>query len=152
MNSFECLECGNPRGLLPAVCPYCGSAQPPYAHSDFATINLERGLPVVEDALQRLDTFIRAGFDAGLKWLVVLHGYGSSGQGGRIRQAVRADLSGNRWADRVREHYAGESVNRATDLNLARSGGRDGLFAYLVSRRLTGNAGATILLLNTRPV
>ena len=150
MNAFECLECGNPRGLLPAECPYCGSAQPPFAHTDYAIINLERGLPVVEDALQRLDTFIRAGFDAGLKWLVVVHGYGSSGQGGRIRQAVRADLAGNRWADRVREHYAGEAIASAADLRLSRSGSREGLYAFLVSRRLVGNAGASILLMHTR--
>jgi len=150
VNAFECLECGNPRGLLPEVCPYCGSAQPPFAHTDFATINLERGLPVVEDALQRLDTFIRAGFDAGLKWLLVLHGYGSSGQGGRIRLAVRADLAANRWAERVREAYPGEAVANPSDLNLARSGSRDGLFPYLVSRRLVGNAGVTILLMHTR--
>ena len=151
MNAFECLECGNPRGLLPAGCPYCGSSEPPFAHADYATINLERGLPVVEDALQRLDTFIRAGFDAGLKWLVVLHGYGSSGQGGRIRHAIRADLAGNRWADRVREYYNGETVTHASDLNLTRSGSRDGLFPFLASRRLVGNAGVTILLMHTRP-
>lgn len=150
MSAFECSHCGNARELLPAVCPYCGSADPPFAHTEYAYLNLERGMPLVEDALARLDDFIRAGFNADLKWLVVIHGYGSSGTGGRIRQALRADLDGNRWADRVKEHFPCEAVSSEADLNLSRSGGRDGLYGFLVARRLIANAGATVLQLHAR--
>ena len=52
-------------------------------------INIERGKPYVEDALYELETQIRKAAQKGEEILVIIHGYGSTGKGGKIGKATR---------------------------------------------------------------
>jgi hypothetical protein len=51
-------------------------------------INLEEGLPTANVALLRLDHALSAARAEGTPLLKLIHGYGSSGVGGRLREEV----------------------------------------------------------------
>ena len=144
--AFECPQCGNPRGLLPEDCPACDSLEPPFAHVDFWKVDLERDAPLVEEALDHLTRAVRAGAAAGLRALIVVHGYGSSGAGCRIGRAVREGLEGNHWADRIDEFIPCEELTQGSPLlsHLARH--RAALAQELRRSHMLGNAGASVLL------
>jgi hypothetical protein len=55
------------------------------------TVNLEEGLPSVEQARTRLVSEITSARSAGTRLLKVIHGYGSSGVGGDLRIALQGD-------------------------------------------------------------
>lgn len=82
-------------------------------------INLERGYPTAELAIREminhLGTYKRQGYRA----LVFIHGYGSTGSGGKIKMAVKSKLKdsslrgivqdfcgGEHWMDRKKEMLA----------------------------------------------
>ncbi len=52
------------------------------------TINLEEGLPTVNVGLLRLDRALASARAEGVPLLKLIHGYGSSGVGGRLREEV----------------------------------------------------------------
>ncbi len=52
------------------------------------TINLEEGRPTVNVGLLRLDRALVAARTEGVPLLKLIHGYGSSGVGGRLREEV----------------------------------------------------------------
>ncbi len=56
------------------------------------TINLEAGLPTVDEARRRLLSEIDAAQRAGDRVLKVIHGWGSSGTGGKLGPAIRKSL------------------------------------------------------------
>jgi hypothetical protein len=56
------------------------------------TVNLEEGLPGVEQARTRLRGEIGTARVQGLKLLKVIHGYGSHGVGGDLRIALQSTL------------------------------------------------------------
>lgn len=91
-----CAVCGNEVDPLLASCPFCREQRKPEyitsAAEPFRVINLERGMPVVRDALKRLALELETASRAGCKALVLIHGYGSSGKGGAIKDAVRRQL------------------------------------------------------------
>jgi hypothetical protein len=55
-------------------------------------VNLEAGMPTVEQARLRLDFELKRARDEGFAAVKVIHGYGSSGVGGALRTAVQAKL------------------------------------------------------------
>jgi hypothetical protein len=142
----ECLECGNPR-LLMGNCTHCGSTDLPQPLTDTIVINLEAGGPSAEEALERLTQHVRAASEAGIRAVIVIHGYGSSGSGGKIKWVVRDALEQNYFSDRVDEYYFGE------DLAVGSSG-----YGAVIKRRASlrnhlsqfkiGNAGMTVLLMH----
>ena len=147
----SCPTCGNEIALPLTVCPYCeqpvGKADAPSnpASPDrlIATANLKEGLPTVEVALKRLDREISKARSAGVRVLRVIHGYGSKGSGGAIKQAVQkrvTELAGRRA---LRAFVAGEDYSKASGK------GRDLLarFPSLASTLRTdrGNPGITFL-------
>jgi hypothetical protein len=142
----ECLECGNPRPLM-GNCKHCGSTDLPQALTDTVVINLESDGPTAEEALERLTHQVRAASEAGIRALIVIHGYGSSGPGGKIKWVVRNALENNYFSDRVDEYYFGE------DLAFASSGynvvikRRSSLKQHLSQFKM-GNAGMTLLLMH----
>ena len=69
----------------------CSGALRPLANL-IRTVNIESGLPVVQEGLARLEAeLLRARHD-GVQIVRVIHGWGSSGMGGKLRLACRAYL------------------------------------------------------------
>ena len=105
----ECPDCGNARALF-SQCPYCGSENYPTLSTDTIEINIKQGSPHVEEALELLTEQLRKCLDLGIKAIILIHGYGSSGEGGRIKWAIQSALENNRYSDRVDEYFFGENV------------------------------------------
>lgn len=56
------------------------------------TINLEAGFPTVDDARRRLLSDMQAARSKRVRVLKVIHGWGSSGEGGKLGPAIRKSL------------------------------------------------------------
>ena len=52
-------------------------------------INIKSDMPTVAEAEKRLEAAVNAGKKLGAGAVKIIHGYGSSGKGGKIRTAVR---------------------------------------------------------------
>ena len=148
-NTTQCPDCGNARALF-NQCPYCGSEQLPILGSDTVEINIKQDGPYVEEALDRLTNLLRKSIEVGIKAIVLIHGYGSSGEGGRIKWAIHDALENNRYSDRVDEYHFGENVAYGTEAYHALLKRRPGLKRYL-KRFKEGNSGMTVLLLVSQP-
>ncbi len=55
-------------------------------------VNLEEGMPTVEQARLRLEHELRTAREQGYRAVKVIHGYGSSGVGGALRTGLQAAL------------------------------------------------------------
>ena len=102
-------------------------------------VDLKSDMPTVEVARSRLKTAIADARKSGVVVLKVIHGYGSSGVGGALRDAVRGSLRHRRKEGIVREIIHGEKweifdertrtllerfpeLSRDTDLNRSNEG------------------------------
>ncbi|HMM20453.1 MAG TPA: Smr/MutS family protein [Selenomonadales bacterium] len=108
-------------------------------------INLEHGMPTVEQANRRLAGELIRARAQGAKVVKIIHGYGSSGVGGKLKIGVQAALSDRKKRGEIREAVPGEYwsifderarrvLEAHPDLNRDRDFER-------------GNAGITIILL-----
>lgn len=73
-----------------------------------AVANLELGRPTGNEALLRLDFELAQARRAGAAALKVIHGYGSSGIGGVLREVVQNELRHLVEQQRIRAFVAGE--------------------------------------------
>jgi len=93
---LKCCEiCGNKIEVEVRRCPFCGAATEvslPRHGPQHRTVNLERGMPLADQALAHLARELGQASSDGYLVLTFIHGYGSSGQGGIIRQKVRTQL------------------------------------------------------------
>lgn len=64
--------------------------------SNLREVNLELGKPFVDEAIRRLTFELNQSKRMGIKVLKIIHGYGSTGTGGKIRVEAR------RYLERVR--------------------------------------------------
>jgi hypothetical protein len=69
-----------------------GKPRKPAHSSPIPTINLEMGMPPVDQALARLDRELTLAHQQRRSVIKLIHGYGSSGMGGDIRIAVQKRL------------------------------------------------------------
>ena len=78
-------------------------------------VNLEDGMPGVEQARSRLSSELSVARAGGVKILKLIHGYGSSGVGGDLRIALQATL--RQMADRreVRACIFGENWGKSDE-------------------------------------
>ena len=143
----QCPDCGNARALF-NECPYCGSKNLPILSTDTIEINIKQGSPHVEEALELLTEQLRKCLDLGIKAIILIHGYGSTGEGGRMKWAIQDALENNRYSDRVDEYFFGENVAYGSQAYHALLKRRPGLKRYL-KRFKEGNAGMTVLLLGS---
>ena len=74
-------------------------------------LNLEQGMPTVDAAMGWLEAELAAARNMGRPALKLIHGYGSSGRGGKIRTACRKYLREQAAAGRVRLVIAGEEFS-----------------------------------------
>ena len=108
-------------------------------------VNLEQGRPLVETALRKMDNELRRAQAEKLRVLTLIHGYGSSGRGGRIRRECRKVLDHLVEQKQINSFIAGESFKKRTGAGkalLKRYGQLE-----QSCRSDFGNPGVTIVLL-----
>lgn len=71
-------------------------------------LNLEDGMPLVEEAISRMRTGIQEMRVSRVKAVKLIHGYGSSGKGGRIRTGIRSELADMKRKKLIRDWIPGE--------------------------------------------
>ena len=71
-------------------------------------VALKSGMPTVAEARERLNVEIENARGRGVAVLKLIHGYGSSGVGGRLREAVRRSLRRRQKEGKIRCFVAGE--------------------------------------------
>lgn len=74
-------------------------------------INLEENFPSADEALDMLKNRISASRKLRTKILVIVHGYGSSGIGGKIRIKVRSWLKVQEKNHKIKTFIFGEDYN-----------------------------------------
>jgi hypothetical protein len=115
-----CEVCGNKIDLELSQCPYCDAvvqASPGLQGPQQKIVNLERGMPLVEEALARLAGEIEQARLERCRVLTLIHGYGSSGRGGAIRQEVRAQLQYLKHRGAINDLLAGEEFSTRTNFS-----------------------------------
>ena len=73
-------------------------------------VNLELGRPSADEALRRLEHELAAKRHLRAKAMKIIHGYGSSGKGGRIRTASRKYLCAAQEPGRIYAVLPGERL------------------------------------------
>ena len=73
-------------------------------------VNLELGRPSADEALRRLEHELAAKRHQRAKAMKIIHGYGSSGKGGRIRTASRKYLRAAQEQGRIYAVLPGERL------------------------------------------
>ena len=112
MKTKDCETCGNPVPAASADCRFCGSRQnggnQAKPREKVRTVNIEAGMPTVDEALALLDARMSRAITDGVRLLRVIHGYGSTGRGGKIRDACRSALQRKIASRQVRVVIRGE--------------------------------------------
>jgi hypothetical protein len=108
------------------------------------TINLKYGRPTVETALRRLAVEIDVASSEGVSILILIHGYGSGGKGGVIREECRKTLDLMRSTGKINDYIPGDGG--------ARSGPVKSLFRRYPRLRqdrelVAANPGITVVVL-----
>lgn len=111
-----CEVCGNEREAG-GRCPFCGtkgaeSELPEMRPFLQRTVNLEAGRPTVDLALHRLTEVIDDAIRNKIAVLTIIHGYGSSGKGGVIREECRKTLDHLKNSGTIKEYIAGENFHK----------------------------------------
>ena len=114
MEIRDCERCGNEIPAAAASCRFCGAPQQGRPgrrrgpREPVYTVNIESGLPPVEEGLERLKTGLLLARHNGAKIVRVIHGYGSGGTGGKLREACRAFLRQAKAARQIKDFVPGE--------------------------------------------
>ncbi len=74
-------------------------------------INLKYDMPTVQEAVERLHIELQIGKASGEEFVKFIHGYGSSGLGGRIRAAVHKELRKKQQNGEIKGFAAGEAFH-----------------------------------------
>lgn len=142
-----CEVCGNEVMDFAAHCPFCGvksrSSQQKKATPCFRIVNLEKGMPLVRAALQRMQNELEAARLNNERVLVFIHGYGSSGRGGAIRKEVRRQLQYMLDQKNINEFLPGEKCDKRSGVfrQMARR------FPFMESLVRKPNPGITVVVL-----
>jgi hypothetical protein len=114
-----CHVCGNSVDTNVLCCPYCNAKQEPNPQSVSSkakfsqkTVNLEQGLPTVEQALARLKRELDSARHERIRVMTLIHGYGSTGKGGAIRLECRKTLAYLARLGEIHTVIHGEDFNR----------------------------------------
>ena len=73
-----------------------------------AVVNLENGMPTVEEALLDMRLSLQSMRSSGVRFVKLIHGYGSTGRGGKICLSVRNELAAMVRRRLIRDFVAGE--------------------------------------------
>lgn len=78
-------------------------------------LNIKSDLPKVEEARERLKKELIQAYNNGERFLKIIHGYGSSGVGGKLRQAIRRSLILRQKEGLIEHIIFGEKFNNLND-------------------------------------
>ncbi len=115
-----CEFCGNPVANHLKICPYCNqnlavSEQAPKTiKKEIEIINLEAGMPFVKEALERFDKEFISAQNRSVGLLKIIHGYGSSGKGGKIKIALHQKLQLMYSNQLIKSIIKGEVYSKST--------------------------------------
>jgi hypothetical protein len=114
-----CTTCGNEIADNVRRCPFCEQPQPaqqarPRKLEGAPVIDLKNGMPVVADAMKRLELHLQTMRARGVRVVRVLHGWGSTGQGGAIGVATRKHLRALQGRGLIRGFVPGEDYSEFT--------------------------------------
>ena len=114
---MDCPRCGNPQTEGDGRCPYCGETLAVSVRASspafrYRQVSIKEGMPLVDEALRRLTISIDAARAQGVSVLFVVHGYGSSGKGGAIRDECRKYLGILREKGQIADFVNGENVGK----------------------------------------
>lgn len=71
-------------------------------------VNIKEGMPYVQEAIARFNIYFKDALRMRLPVLKVVHGYGSSGKGGRIRRELHKHLENLKNSGQVKLFVPGE--------------------------------------------
>ncbi len=83
----------------------------PRSNASFREVNLEHGKPFVDAALKHLTAELKYCASAKIPVLKIIHGYGSSGTGGRIRIESRRYLARAKERRDIKTYITGEKFS-----------------------------------------
>src|SRR5579863_932264 len=109
------------------------------------TVNLKSDMPLVREALQRLDRELALARQEKARLLKLVHGYGSTGEGGEIRIAVQKRLTEMAQSGQIRGCIFGENWSKSDESSWKLLQSHSGLKNDSDLGR--GNRGITIVLL-----
>lgn len=84
----------------------------------FKVVNIEDGMPTVDEARKRLLLELKKAKQQGLLCLKIIHGYGSTGVGGKLKPALHKSLSLRVKEGSIRAFVPGEKWSVFNDLSL----------------------------------
>ena len=76
--------------------------------SKFKIINIEIGMPTVNQAEKRLEMELDTAKRVGIVAAKIIHGYGSNGTGGKLKNAIRRYLLLKKQAGKIKTFVRGE--------------------------------------------
>lgn len=146
-----CAQCGNPVPPDVAVCPHCGgferlSAPGTASRGAVRTVDLGHRRLSAAEALRRLDLEVERAAASGTRYLRIVHGHGSTGRGGVIRNAVRGELARLRGGKRIAGFIAGDMLSG--DTNEGRAFARHHPEARSWPDWNAGNEGVTLVAIS----
>lgn len=74
-------------------------------------VNIKYDMPTADLAVRRATYAIQNGRMLGASAVKLIHGYGSTGKGGRIRQEVRAYLERQKKRGQIKDYIPGEEFS-----------------------------------------
>lgn len=83
------------------------------------TLNVEAGLPTVEEARRSVIEEIKRARREGVRVLKIIHGYGSSGSGGKLRIGLRKSFGLRKKEGVIKDFIPGEDFSIFKDTVLA---------------------------------
>ncbi len=112
-----CSVCGNEADPGGKACRFCGAdiaaaSSPLRSGAVHRTVNIERGRPPVETALKNMENELGRAASDGVAVVTLIHGYGSSGKGGRIRTECRKVLDHLKELGKINQFIAGEHFKK----------------------------------------
>lgn len=82
------------------------------------TINVEYDFPTLDEARRRVIAEIRESKKRGVRVLKVIHGYGSTGKGGKLCVGLRKSFGLRRKEGVIRDYVAGEDFGIFNEVTL----------------------------------
>jgi hypothetical protein len=74
-------------------------------------VNIKYDMPTADQAIKRVTYNIKNGKSWGAAAIKIIHGYGSTGKGGRIRTETRRYLDRQKQSGQIRDYITGENFS-----------------------------------------